>query len=437
MAIATQRLTRPRAAAATTDSRHLESPSRRWLLPVFLLTAAILAGGFSLGRFDLSYRQFGVLLEARFWLLACLVFLAIIPGMVARPGAPGSSLHGVRQWVWLVIIFHAYVILSGLWSANTSYALGMVAPLIVCMGLLLIAPPFLRDDPQRNIRGVFTIIFAVSVLFIADALYRGSAQLEDGLWVGEIGLYRLIGAGVLAATYLWAKTGSLRWLLVIPAMVLLAVFMVKGERGSLAAFALLYPVGLLLLIRRQRHPWARTTAWVGIMVIALTSGVFLIETVSESFARLWSSFLVLPTERLSIENIYLAERDRLIEDSWRLFLDHPVVGAGLGGFGNGVEDYPHNLVMNVLSEGGVVGISLFLAPCLLLLSRWRKPRGLEHDTALITGAYFGATNLFHGTYTDALPMWLLLLLYMLPASDSSEAGRSRVGQIKQRASLVK
>jgi O-antigen ligase len=434
VAIATQRLTPAQSARSTVVVRRSEGKPLRWKLPVVVLTAAILAGGFSLGRFDLSFLQFGALQEARFWLFLALLLFAMMPGMAARSTTTGG--RAVRQWVWAVLLFHAYVVLSGLWSPNAAYANGMMVPLGVCMGLVLIAPRFLRDDPERNIRLVFTIIFCVSVLFIADALYRGGSQPEDGLWVGEIGLYRLIGAGVLSATYLWAKTGNLRWLLVIPGMFMVAVFLVKGERASLAAFALLYPFALLLLIRRQRHPWARVAAWVGVVVIALTVGVLLIENVSESFARLWASFLVSPTEQFSLDNIYLADRDRLVADSWRMFLQHPLAGSGLGGFGNGVEDYPHNLLMNVLAEGGLIGLSLFAAPFLLLLGRWRKPRGLEHDTALITGAYFGATNLFHGTYTDALPMWLVLLLFMLPASGASDASRNLVGQFRQRADLL-
>ncbi|MHA1988983.1 MAG: O-antigen ligase family protein [Promethearchaeota archaeon] len=51
------------------------------------------------------------------------------------------------------------------------------------------------------------------------------------------------------------------------------------------------------------------------------------------------------------------------ELSLEIFSDNPVVGVGMGGFSSfhSIELYPHNIILEVMAEGGIVGLLVFSA----------------------------------------------------------------------------
>ncbi len=62
--------------------------------------------------------------------------------------------------------------------------------------------------------------------------------------------------------------------------------------------------------------------------------------------------------------------------SWQMFTERPLIGYGFGSF-NGynnikwttIQKYPHNIILEILSELGIVGLILFLLLCYLLIRR--------------------------------------------------------------------
>lgn len=55
--------------------------------------------------------------------------------------------------------------------------------------------------------------------------------------------------------------------------------------------------------------------------------------------------------------------------AWQLFLNNPIFGAGFGSFGQKINDqslYPHNFILEILSEFGVVGLLIFFATCIFI-----------------------------------------------------------------------
>jgi hypothetical protein len=115
----------------------------------------------------------------------------------------------------------------------------------------------------------------------------------------------------------------------------------------------------------------------------------------------------------------------------RMFLEHPVFGAGLGAFirshltADGRHLIIHSTPLWLLAEMGIVGFLAFAVPCLLLL--FRELRGFRHaDMAgrllLLSLIAFGAMSQFHELlYQRAL--WLLLgaALVKLPAKSTASA----------------
>ena len=82
--------------------------------------------------------------------------------------------------------------------------------------------------------------------------------------------------------------------------------------------------------------------------------------------------------------------------AWDLFLRHPLLGTGLGTFDEAYQEagfslvqggarYPHNLILQLLSETGVLGTGLFLAAAVGFLRRLKLPSRWE-SWGILTGA---------------------------------------------------
>ena len=110
-------------------------------------------------------------------------------------------------------------------------------------------------------------------------------------------------------------------------------------------------------------------------------------------------------------------RITLLEEAWSMFKDHPIVGVGLDGYQQSAVSgavYSHNLIMQVLAEGGLVGALLLSAPLVLLLFQWRRHQALEQHVVLFLGLYHFVASMFSGGYYDARWMWFFFAVYMLP-----------------------
>lgn len=135
-------------------------------------------------------------------------------------------------------------------------------------------------------------------------------------------------------------------------------------------------------------------------LIADITGLF--ETSDEAFADRFE-----PSE----------ERADVWPEYWRMFLDNPVLGVGLGvgWLTNSILQEPHNLFLELLSEMGIVGLLAFGA---LIVAIVRSGRG-RVSVALLVVAFLPAmtqTVLFEPTWWFAAGIHLSGSLAVTPSS---------------------
>ncbi len=210
-----------------------------------------------------------------------------------------------------------------------------------------------------------------------------------------------------------------------------------------------FAVGLVVLLAGARAGWvsyALVLGWLlwrqacggwrgaGALLLAGTlclAAVWLAASLSPRFeARLARTAAVLEADRAGLD-IALTGRPAIWAAAWRMFLAHPVNGVGVRGYraayashtppddawlrsGEGIPHHPHQLVLELLAETGLIGLLLWLAAALLALRAWLHAdpaaRARVAPAGLALVACLFPLNTHFASYSS---VWSLLLFLLL------------------------
>ncbi len=236
-----------------------------------------------------------------------------------------------------------------------------------------------RND--ASVRRLAACLVTVSMVVVLAAIVAPPSLEESTAVTGYLGLSRLAGLGALAAFGMLAPTlGGASWraVLFLTCWPLGWWLLIAGARGPLfasLAASLAYVGGSLRKVAPPRFapPLSRHGLW----LFALVAGAVVIAPAFDRQVPIptpWRSQNSLTTaDRMEVlyreGGASYAARLRLFRGAVDAFLDHPLVGTGTGTFREGDEPqgtraYPHNLLLEVAAEAGVLG----LAPLAFLLS---------------------------------------------------------------------
>jgi len=173
-------------------------------------------------------------------------------------------------------------------------------------------------------------------------------------------LGRICGPGALVAFvgWLYGRGRVAGRLCLVLLLALGFVLAIGGGRGPLlsAALPLLIPIALSFRLPRHKILVSRTLLSVLVLLLAMPLGLAVYTTVTGQ--RLGT---IDRLERLAEGNARIALYAETIDLSQRA----PLLGHGTGswpvlaGYGD-EKNYPHNLILELLAENGVVGLILFL-----------------------------------------------------------------------------
>jgi O-antigen ligase len=280
----------------------------------------------------------------------------------------------------LVAISAALIVSLG-WTPSPAYG-DEKATKFVTLTLLATLAPFFLVETERDLRRFFSWTVVLAIVTAAFTVMNPPA--DDGrLTIGSegntIGISRVLCTGALillvgALTDLIARRG---WS-VAGAIALVAVAAAIGSRGPLLAlvFALLATGAVWL---------ARVPGKLAPVLLAVTAAAALLPFISlpqDSSQRLSRAV------RDPVASFRTDPRYDIFSQAVTLIEHHPLVGVGAGGFqsvgrlGVPPEDYPHNMVLEVWSELGLLPLVILLASIVTLLTGlWRGAWRHAHDRA--------------------------------------------------------
>jgi O-antigen ligase len=349
-----------------------------------------------------------------FFILGAVMGLAIV-------WREGIYLPGLTV-VSLLMIFIVWALLSGLWTPSDIYAQEKLFKLATLNLWSVIATAMIIANRRERVRRFLVLVLVLGTAAALDTItrYGGVAQYDPAPNVlstndafsanfyleNYLGQGRFYGMGALVAFAAWLRTSPYSK----PGMVLMAAFaicfvglLVIGSRGPtlgvLAGMMLPLALGLRFADRRLLASKALVASFVllAVLIVALWQGAQYYSDDLRTLQRL----NVLFTEEAGRQG----GRLRFWRDSWHLWIEQPIFGSGIGSwpmrhFGLDVSRHPHNLVLEVLVEFGLIGLFLLAAAC-AAAARHISARRLREDPLLMCAAMLSIqTFLYAMTSSD-------------------------------------
>jgi O-antigen ligase len=318
----------------------------------------------------------------------------------------------------------AMTAVSYLYSPAPSYGWDKLTRFIVISGVLFFAPLVLirKTDDLRH----FTLAMLICAILLSIKLLLGinDASLFDPTGhpltsesreVTQIGAGQAVGFGLL--WLLFCPHYSLRRLsLMVSVPLLCAALIASVARGPILFFvAVLVP---FLFLRRVRAAVTATNVWLPVLLgglLAFSASLYWLQRQEAAQGKF-------ATKRAEIEEVlrgsstptYTAGR-RLTLYRWALqmFAEKPLAGWGLGGWSyyaldRDVPAYPHNLVLEIAAEEGVMGLAalgtLLLTVFLALRRIWRSSPALSFIAPVF--AFSLLATMTSGDINVNRPLWL-------------------------------
>ncbi len=390
-------------SSIATSSTQVTAGFRTSAVLVLGLFGVALMGQFTLDRLDIE--QFGEL-DLR---------LVAFPALVAAVGLwrfqPG---HRDYRHVWpptslWAIAMVAYLALTAFWAPHQARISESLTDLAYLGLLIVVATVVSAPDPARARRLTLAAMYIAAVVYALAGLLIGEtdAQGRTTAFAGGPNVYtRVILLGVVAAIALTALYGRRLFLLAIP--LLASAALLPASRGAIvAALATMVVFGALT--------WGGWSPRAIGLAVLVTAGTLVV-----TWSLLPSAAVGVVRQRF-VDQVFqrneLSGRPELISQALTIFLDDPLIGAGLDsyfvrfGFGVGLE-YPHNLVLDLAATGGVVALAIFGMFVVALVRDSRPLQGMTADqlAMLLAACYLGAASMFSGEFYDSRFFWVFAVL---------------------------
>ena len=376
-----------------------------------LLDAAFVIAGslYLVGPAGTLVRELGLGIST-LGLLVLLGAVFVVAALLTSPIA-SSNLYRLAPLLGLV----AFGAVSIAWSHDPEYGLGKLAVWIV--GALLPAYFVVVLASARGGVGWGIVLIAAVAAALALIVFGGTSSEYPGRYslFGDNPIWIARGAFFGALVALFGPFSRTVKLVSIPFLVAAGILTVSlGPLLGLVAGVWAGWIAILLE-RRSRPDLDNQPGWVA---IGLLSSVALVVLLADSL--LGADRSVLSTAVLSDPNVI--GRAVLLDTGVGLFLGAPLQGVGLGGFAAiGFLEYPHNLVVEIASELGLIGIIL-LAIWLVLAIRGAAGSPLLMALLVATTVF----ALFSGSVASNAEFWMVSALAVSGAARRrEEAARDR------------
>lgn len=278
--------------------------------------------------------------------------LALIATILIKPSINSKALNII---LWL-LPFSLFYLLTMVYSPSNNYSILKAGKFLMGIVSLLITTIVLSKENAFNyFKYIYKLVFIILISLLSFFYFSG--QFSIVFLSGDLTLapdYLSISAFLATSVFLFLKDrGIVNYILKIGA--LLAI-LILGGRGPFVISVLLLVIYYSTILIKGSFLKNLIVYSVVVFTLFMLSVEFSLH--ERTFDRL-ASLVVDPTDS------YLNPRYPMWVFAWESFLDKPLIGHGIGSFGLhflniDMRAYPHNLVLEILFESGLVGLALLL-----------------------------------------------------------------------------
>ncbi len=329
---------------------------------------------------------------------------------------------------WLYLGFLLWALVSSFASPFTDVALGELLERLKLLVILLVAMNALRTEGQLQ----FYLLFVLGcfILFPARGTFLGGDTIGGGrvVWTGaynnpnDLACLCLLALGIaIAITFSETTWTFVRLGAASGALILLVVILRTQSRGAfLGVMVATAPAFIPMLLKQLR-----LAIGVGIVVALVISFAIPPKTWDRlvGITKLTSTEAIENQDNTNEADSSATQRLEILKVGWKIFLDHPVFGIGLGAYPLACNMYSpsigkrdtHNTYLNLASELGLPG---FLIWCSLigsvLFHAYRIRRHAKESLLKVQNYWLGQTFIGYlvagsfGSYSALNLLYLML-----------------------------
>ena len=398
----------PQTTFSETSSRSGSTLLNLYHLIGLLVALFVLTGRWSPARL-MTGADRALYLEVRFWLLLLFVIVIALPAINRRrPLLFSPSTYGLL--VLLLLAFLGYMMMTSSWAIDNNLALvkvyelaiTAVAIIAVSRSAFLVSSAGMRDAVWRSMVGVTALLAGLGLLSALSDTGRFRLSVLAG---GPNTFGRMMGLLFLGCLFFWREHRS-RWYWISGAMIAAFLVILSGSRGALIAMA----ASLVTFLLVERVKWTRLAA-----LAIVSTAVAVVLLWYTPLGRIVAASFQHRVIDLSIEQRYLSGRGDRFLDAIELGSQNWITGSGLSSFpASGLGPYPHNIFLEALTDGGLIGVALLVAALTLGFTvLWRNRRQLDSISvaALVLALVFSQIS---GDFYDNRVVFIFLLLALIP-----------------------
>ena len=288
-----------------------------------------------------------------------------------QPGAIWDLFRGGKRAIIAYLLFAAVIALSYLYTPAPDSGGDKLLDFLV-FGSLAFFAPFLLVRTEKDYRDfvIGTVIFSLAAAgYMLGASHQG--RLAEHQHPQHIGVGQLVGWAILLLLFHRITDRYLRAAALFVCIPCLAVGLAAAEtRGPLLALVLV--LGLSMVFSRLKTSLISRRATVYVMLtvalaVFVLSTFWFVGTVQHSFQKKTSEMVQL-MQGSTEANGTATKRLAFYKAALHTIPDHPILGWGVSGWSmyyfrtddRRVFHYPHNLVLEVAVEQGIVGLVALL-----------------------------------------------------------------------------
>lgn len=330
-----------------------------------------------------NYTSASILLKLFFIVLLSLAFIVLLK----KQGYGISYLFDFRENVFLLRLLgglEILLLLNLVYSVNVEYGLFKLIQLnLTAFPMIIILAKLVSMKDEKLFEVFYISVIGWSILtFIAIAAVNPFDQstvyrFELTRWSHVIlGRFEFLLLAVLLGVNVTGRYKEYKKYAFAAIILLIIAVSLTGLRSVMLGTFILVPLMLLIGISRKEVKKGEAAL---ILILLIITPLAVRYFISNDTGKYRIDTLLPTNNQLLLQDASVTGRMEAYKFSVEKFMESPVIGKGLGGYykpadSTGIQGgrYPHNILLEVLVESGILGILIFGYLIFLIITKTRR-----------------------------------------------------------------